>query len=582
MCGIYGIIGSKNAVEQVFLGLKDIEYRGYDSWGIAYPVNDSFKIFKKIGFLPPFLPKNSTLLTHNSELALGHTRWATHGGVTEANSHPHASCNQKLVLVHNGIVDNYLELKKSLKKHKFLSETDSEVIIHAIEQEYQGDLAKAVSVIFNKLEGLSAIVVSDGTQIVACRRGSPLVVGQTEDGFGLASDPNALLPVTRKLLFLEDDQMVIINRFLTLINLKTMETLQPEFVRVNWDHTSSTMGKYKHFMLKEMSEQPQVLRNIASNIPEIKRVSQMIKDSYGTFFVGCGTASYACLAGIYLFSKFAHRHVNFSIGSEFNYNEDYLTPKSLLIAVSQSGETIDIIEPVQTAKQKGSKIVALTNVLGSTLYRLSDYPLLLQAGPEKAVASTKALISMFANLIMLSHFLAGLEKQGLETLEKSAVEAEKILKNRLPIKKLATKIYKSKNIYILGRGLSYPVALESALKIKEISYIHAEGFAGGELKHGVIALIEKGTPVIVFVPEDETKEAIISNAMEVKARGGFIIGVSAQNNPVFDYFYKVADSGVSSIIPNTVFSQLLAYHLSVKLGYNPDKPRNLAKSVVVR
>ncbi len=579
MCGIFGIVGS-DAPQKTFSGLIDIEYRGYDSWGIASWMLDAgkWKIDKKIGFLPPSLNLPS------SNIAIGHTRWATHGGVTELNAHPHIDCTGKLVIVHNGIVENYLELKKTLKKHKIKSETDTEIIIHIIEEEYGKDknLIKAVSTVFKKLDGLNALVVTDGKEIVACKIGSPLVAGVGNGELLVASDPNALLPHTKKLLFLEDGQMVSLNSKLELMNAVTLKKITPKFTQVDWSHSVSNLEKFPHFLIKEIYEQPAVLRAISQNIAEVENVAQFIKKAYGTFLIACGSASYSCLLGVYLFSKIAKKHVNFSIGSEFNYIQDYLTPKSLLIAVSQSGESIDTLEPVVAAKKKGVKVVSLVNVLGSSLYRQADYPVLLQAGMEKAVCSTKALTAMFAHMVLLSYCLIGKRKEAEKIILDSAKEIEAILKRKDEIKALAKKIYKKEHIFILGRGVSYPVALEATLKIKENTYIHAEGFAGGELKHGVISLIDKGTPVVCFVPNDETKDAMLANAMEVKSRGAYVIGVGPENNPVFDWYFKVKDVGASSVIPHPVFAQLLSYYLALELGRNPDKPRNLAKSVVVR
>lgn len=579
MCGIFGIVGS-DAPQKTFSGLIDIEYRGYDSWGIASWMLDAgkWKIDKKIGFLPPSLNLPS------SNIAIGHTRWATHGGVTELNAHPHIDCTGKLVIVHNGIVENYLELKKTLKKHKIKSETDTEIIIHIIEEEYGKDknLIKAVSTVFKKLDGLNALVVTDGKEIVACKIGSPLVAGAGNGELLVASDPNALLPHTKKLLFLEDGQMVSLNSKLELMNAVTLKKITPKFTQVDWSHSVSNLEKFPHFLIKEIYEQPAVLRAISQNIAEVENVAQFIKKAYGTFLIACGSASYSCLLGVYLFSKIAKKHVNFSIGSEFNYIQDYLTPKSLLIAVSQSGESIDTLEPVVAAKKKGVKVVSLVNVLGSSLYRQADFPVLLQAGMEKAVCSTKALTAMFAHMVLLSYCLIGKRKEAEKIILDSAKEIEAILKRKDEIKALAKKIYKKEHIFILGRGVSYPVALEATLKIKENTYIHAEGFAGGELKHGVISLIDKGTPVVCFVPNDETKDAMLANAMEVKSRGAYVIGVGPENNPVFDWYFKVKDVGASSVIPHPVFAQLLSYYLALELGRNPDKPRNLAKSVVVR
>lgn len=580
MCGIFGIISTDStAANTTFKGLLDIEYRGYDSWGVAFLDNGNFKIEKQTGFLP------KDLKFKGAEIAIGHTRWATHGGVTELNAHPHTDCTKKIVLVHNGIIENYLDLKKKLTGHKIVSETDTEIAVHLIEDENSKhkDLKKAVSEVFKNSHGLNAFVVTDGKTIVAVKKGSPIVAGQADKGAIIASDPNAILPHTKKLLFLEDNELVELDEEgIKLYDALTLKQKDMNLTEVNWEYQEADMKDFPHFMLKEIYEQPKVLRVLAENSSQVEEIAKAIKKAYGTFFLGCGTASYACLAGVYLFSKIAKKHVNFSIGSEFTYIEDYIKEGSLVAAVSQSGETIDVVEPFSIAKKKGATLLAITNVVGSTIYRMADKKIMLQAGPEKAVCGTKSFTAMAANMILLSFAASGDLKTGSKVLEESASEVEKILKNTDSIKELADKIYREKHIYVLGRGLSYPLALEAALKIKEISYIHAEGFAGGELKHGVIALIEKGTPVIVFVPNDETKSAIIASAMEVKARGAFVVGIGEQNLEVFDYFFKVSDVGASSLIPHVVFSQLLAYYLTVKLNLNPDKPRNLAKSVVVK
>lgn len=567
MCGIFGYIGSDNdAADKVFKGLIDIEYRGYDSWGVAYFQNDSFKTVKKTGFLP------STFNFPSSNISIGHTRWATHGGVTEANAHPHSSCDNKLVLVHNGIVENYQELAGELKDHIIKSETDTEIITHLIEDELKDKtLKEAVAAVFNKMDGLNAVVASDGKEIVVCKKGSPLVLGKTENGYVVASDPNAILPLTKKLIFLEDGDLFSLD-----------SKLDSKFKEIDWQYTKADLDKFPHFMLKEIYEQPQVLYHQIQSLDATQKIVSEIKAAYGTYFIGCGSASYACILAEYAFSKIAKKHINFAVGSEFNYTEDFLTDRSLLIAISQSGETIDIVEPANQAKKKGCRIAALTNTLGSTLYRMADTKTLLNAGPEKAVASTKALITMMANVLLYAYSFAGKLEAGVSMIEDSAKEIEDIIKRQNEIKELAEKIHKKQHIYVLGRGISYPVALEAALKIKEVSYIHAEGLASGELKHGPIALIDKGTPVIVFVPNDETKAAVLANAMEVAARGAFVIGVGFESNSAFDYFFEVKDVGASSVLPHIVFAQFLGYFLAIQLGLNPDKPRNLAKSVTVK
>jgi len=338
-------------------------------------------------------------------------------------------------------------------------------------------------------------------------------------------------------------------------------------------------------MLKEIYDQPKIIRNIAENYQDqILNLSEIIKNAHGTFLIGAGTAYYAALAGSYLFSKIAGLHVNTAVASEFNYLEDFLTNKSMIIALTQSGETIDVVEPLQRAKLKGSKIGTIVNSLGSTIYRMSDVKILLGAGPEKAVASTKAYTAKLAVLLMLSYTLAGKVEEAKKELIKTAKEIQAHLSDGKldEIYKLVELLYNVEHIYVIGRGASYPTSLEAALKIKEVSYIHTEGLAGGELKHGTLALIEKGTPCIVFAPKDETYEAIISNATEIKARGGFIIGISPNKSRVFDHWIEVKDTGTASIVSQIIPIQLLSYYLALKKGYDPDKPRNLAKSVTVK
>ena len=359
--------------------------------------------------------------------------------------------------------------------------------------------------------------------------------------------------------------------------------LKPQ--KISWQVEEAKLGSYAHFMIKEISEQPRLINQIVETMTgPAAKLAQIIKSSQGVFIVGCGTAAYAGLAGQYLFSKIAGYHINPAVGSEFTYHADFLTPQSLVIALSQSGETIDIIESVQLAQKKKAKVAALVNVLGSTLYRLADFKILLNAGPEKCVLATKSFTAKLAILIMAAHAIVDKNKEGKQMLKKAAREIRRLLQqeNKKLIKKLVDKIHRQPRMFIVGRGQSYPAALESALKIKEVSYLHAEGFAAGELKHGVIALIEKDTPCLVFAPQDETYGAVISGAMEMKARGGFIIGVSHQPNEVFDFYLPIKNCGVATVIPNVVAAQLLGYYLALKKGLDPDKPRNLAKSVTVK
>jgi len=584
MCGIFGCIGDEKDTARITLsGLKKLEYRGYDSWGLAWEQEKKLKVKKQTGKLP------TVVKLPNTTSIIGHTRWATHGGVTKLNAHPHLSCDSQIAVIHNGIVENFQHLKKQLKKkrHIFKSETDTEVIAHLIEEEVKTkNLNQAVMVAFKKLRGLNAIVVLSKGQIVAAKKGSPLVLGFGKQKYFVASDPSALVANTNRAVFLEDDQVAMLDqKGFQIFNSKSGAKVTPKVQILEWVIEEAKLGKFRHFMLKEIFEQPQVIGNISRNYKEqVEDLAGMIKKARGTFFIGCGTASYAALAGQYLLSRIADLHVNFSIGSEFNYLEHYLNNNSLVIAISQSGETIDVVEPVQNAKKKGAKVVALTNVLGSTLYRLADHKILLGAGPEVAVAATKSFIAMVSLLIYLAYQVSGRGEEARVLLTKAEKNISLMLKddyiNR--VKRLAKKIYLKEHLYVIGRGLSYATALEATLKLKEVPYIHSEGFAGGELKHGVIALVEKGTPTIVFAPNDETHEAIISNAIEVKARGGYIIGVGSKYNDVFDYFLPTLDVKDASIVTNVVPAQLLAYFTALNKGLGPDKPRNLAKSVTVR
>ena len=591
MCGIFGYIGPReDAAEIVFEGLKQLEYRGYDSWGVAVVPKDGLakiSIKKKAGKIG-----NSTIKgLANGSLSFGHTRWATHGGVTDKNAHPHLDCTGDIAVIHNGIFENYEGIKKRLllRGHKFVSETDTETVCHLIEElAKKVTFSEAVRQAFNRMEGLNAIIAINAkeNQLVAARNGSPLVIGFGTDENFLASDASALIPHTRNVYFLEDDEMAILApRKVTIQESKTGKKLGIKKQKLNWNVVQGEKGRYPFFMLKEIDEQPKIVSEIAStNTKQAEKMARIVKRAKGTFFVGCGTASYACLAGTYLFSKIAKKHVNWAIGSEFGYHLDFLNKESLVIAISQSGETMDILESVKKAKEKGAKILSLVNVLGSSLYRLSDYKLLIGAGPEKAVASTKAFIGMISHLILLAYALAGDVRQGQKLLNSAASATKEVLSPRITnkIKKLADKIVDKKHVYVIGRGLSYPTSLETALKIKEISYIHAEGLAAGELKHGPLALVEKGTPCISFLPNDETYGANLAGAMEMKARGGYLIGISYKPHEIFDYSLPIKDVGEASILPNIVVAQLLAYFLAIKKGFDPDKPRNLAKSVTVK
>lgn len=585
MCGIFGYLGDQtNAGNLVLDGLKSLEYRGYDSWGVVVKQQkQKLHIEKHVGKIGA-----ATLPSLVASAGIGHTRWATHGKVTVKNSHPHLDCSKEIVVVHNGIIENYAELKQKLQnKHTYLSETDSEVFAHMIEEKISNgeDLTKAVLDAFTQTKGLSAIIVYQPKtdKFVAIKNGSPLVFGKKDHEFFLASDSAALVPHTNTVHFLEDNELLTISRSGYQVYDFKLSPKSISFVALEYSPTDINLGEYPHFMMKEIHEQPFILRKIVQEQESnIQNAATVIQKAFGTYFLGCGTAYYAGLAGTYLFSKIAKRHVNSSVGSEFYYHKDFLQNESLVVALSQSGETIDIISSIKGAKDKNAKIMAITNVLGSTLYRMSDHKLLLTAGPEKGVLATKSFTAKITYLYLLAHVLNKTIENAKINIGKSANEVERLLNKKKSIHKLAMNIKHHRHIYILGRGISYPTALESALKIKEVSYIHAEGFAAGELKHGVIALIEKDTPVIVFNPEDETYEDTLNAAHEVKARGAHIIGISSKKHEVYDTYVPVNNCGDATIIPNVVVAQLLGYYLAIELGNDPDKPRNLAKSVTVK
>src|SRR3989344_689560 len=642
MCGIFGYVSSnrkqvtgnplrsrseasrklKNAAQIVFEGLKTLEYRGYDSWGIAVKVDSphfakasrgkqsgksELKVEKHVGAISelkhhssltrPELIESETLrverrsrrITPASLLALGHTRWATHGGVTEVNAHPHLDCNGEIAVVHNGIVENFQTIKEELVKkgHKFVSQTDTEVIGHLIEENLKkSKFVDSFRFAFKRLTGLNAVLAmyADSGELIPAKTGSPLVIGVGNEENFVASDTTGIIKHTKRVVFLDDGQMVILEKDLKLIDIYDGKVIRPEIITLKWKFEDVEKGNFSHFFLKEIYEQPHVLRNIANSNGQIQKMASLVENAFGTFFVACGSASYAALAGTYLFSRLAKKHVNFAIGSEFNYLEDYIGKGSLVIPISQSGESVDVIQPVIRAKEKGAKVAAIVNVLVSTLYRLADHKLLLASGPEKAVVATKSLTAMVAVLILITYCLIKKQKEGRLLLLRAAEDVKSVLEERYAskIKKVAKKLKNKEHVFIIGRGLSYATALEATLKLKEASYIHAEGFAGGELKHGVIALIEKGTPCIVFAPNDETYDEIISNAAEIKARGGYIIGIGPKNNEIFDDFLETGDLSEATMISQIVVAQMLAYYIAIEKGINPDMPRNLAKSVTVK
>jgi glucosamine--fructose-6-phosphate aminotransferase (isomerizing) len=589
MCGIFGYVGAERELgPDILTALKALEYRGYDSWGVAVAADGGIALQKETGKIA-----GASVDLPASSIGFGHTRWATHGGVTQQNAHPHLDEAGRIAVIHNGIIDNFRALRAELSDsgHTFRSETDSEVLAHLIEIEIdRGEtLLQATRNAFARLQGLNAVIVMDArtNELVATKVMSPLVAGTNGNGTAtIASDHIALQGYATQVHYLEDDEIVRISPgSIEVFDRASGSPKQASLHPLPVDERDLDLAGHPHFMAKEMAEQPDVLERLANNsVDAIAGFAAAIEDSYGTFLVGCGTASYAALTGSYLFSRIAARHVNFVVGSEFKYHEHFLRKNSLVVALSQSGETADIIEAMHAARGHGSRLGALVNVKNSTLDRMVDVRVQLNAGPEQCVLSTKAYTAKVAALIMTAYALAGRLDQGRDLVLKAAAGMRAMLEPEWieRVRQTAVAIKDAHHLFVIGRGLSYPTALEAALKIKEVSYVHAEGFAGGELKHGVIALVTEGTPCVVYAPNDETRADILSGAMELKSRGGFIIGIGSEPDPVFDIFLPTPDVGDASPLVQALPAQMLGYHLALLRGYDPDKPRNLAKSVTVK
>ncbi|HET9661680.1 MAG TPA: glutamine--fructose-6-phosphate transaminase (isomerizing) [Thermomicrobiales bacterium] len=583
MCGIFGYVGKSTDVGgAVLAALKTLEYRGYDSWGMAVGIDGHLGVTKHPGKI-----SGASVDFPDSDIGFGHTRWATHGGVTQANAHPHLDCSGQIAVIHNGIIENFRELRDEVaaKGHALRSETDSEVIAHLVEEEIaQGATAQqALHRVFGRTKGLGAVIVLDlaSRTMVATKRTSPLVVGRNCSKATIASDEIALIGHATEIRHLEDGELATLSGH----GIEIQGARQDAWMQISVDRSQNGLNGFPDYMSKEMSEQPGVLERLVREAgPQIDALAGAIRAAYGTYMVGCGTASYAALTGSYLFSRIASRHVNFAPGSEFKYYEHFLTPDSLVIAFSQSGETADIIEAMLAARNRGSSLAGVVNAPRSTLGRMVDLRVDLLAGPEQCVLSTKAYTAKVAVLLMTAHALGGDLGQGKQLVLdaasglRSMMEPDWIERAR----GIAERIHGSEHLFVIGRGLSYPTALEAALKIKEVSYIHAEGFAAGELKHGVIALVQDGTPCVVYAPNDETRSDIISSAMELKVRGGHIIGIGPESDPVFDAWLPTPDVGDAAPLVQALPAQMLGYHAALLRGNDPDKPRNLAKSVTVK
>ncbi|MCZ8237823.1 MAG: glutamine--fructose-6-phosphate transaminase (isomerizing) [Leptospiraceae bacterium] len=610
MCGIVGYIGKREAYPIIIKGLKRLEYRGYDSAGIAL-LNGDLKIMKKKGKVSDLEASISGVSLH-STLGIGHTRWATHGEPNDVNAHPHTSSDGKLAIIHNGIIENYQSLKTELeqKGHKFKSETDSEVIIHLVEEIKKSNncsLEEAVRLSLQEIVGAYAICIlssDEDKQLIAARKGSPLVIGVGDGEFFIASDATPIIEYTNNVVYLDDYEIAIIkNGKLTLKSIE--DVVKTPFVHtLEMELESIEKGGFEHFMLKEIHEQPKSIRDCLRGrlIPKdnhlfLNGMSQYMNKFLNTdrlIFIACGTSWHAALVAEYLFEDIARISVEVEYASEFRYRNPVIRESDVVIPISQSGETADTLAAIELAKSKGATIFGVCNVVGSSIARASHAGAFIHAGPEIGVASTKAFTGQVTVLAMMALIL-GLKKGTLSEsryrellfeLDTIPDKIQKILENAEPIKRIASTFQSAKNFLYLGRGYNFPVALEGALKLKEISYIHAEGYPAAEMKHGPIALIDEDMPVVFISTKDATYDKIISNIQEVKARKGKVIAIVTEGDKdiqnMSEYTVQIPKTEdcfipLLSVIP----LQLLSYYIAIYRGCNVDQPRNLAKSVTV-
>ena len=601
MCGIVGYIGDKAPKSILYSGMAKLEYRGYDSAGVAILEDGEIKVRREVGklcVLGEALAKEKI----GGNIGIGHTRWATHGKPTVANAHPHLDCKGEIVLVHNGIIENYRELKEELikKGHKFLSETDTEVIVHLIEEYYTGNLFAAVKKAAKYLEGAYAIAVytkNEADKIVVARKGSPLVIGLGKGENLIASDIPAVLEYTKNVIFLDDGELAIVEKDKVTVTDMEGNPKTKEIKVIDWSVEMAEKNGYKHFMLKEIYEQPRVVEDTLRgkitdsrvNLEEMKLSDEELKSVEKINIVACGTSYHAGLVGKYILEKKLRIPVEVDVASEFRYKDPILNSKNLVIVISQSGETADTLAALREAKKKGAKVIGIINVVGSTITRESDGTIYTIAGPEMGVASTKAFVSQLIALYLLLVYL-GEKREALSEIERKDIidnlkmipeMIDEVLKRDGEILKASEEFKDVHSLMYIGRNLNYPIALEGALKLKEISYIHAEGYPAGELKHGPIALIEEKVPTVAIAVKGDTYDKMISNIQEIKARSGKIIAVATDGdnkiNDFADVVLRVHEidelySPILTVLP----LQLLGYQIADKRGLDVDKPRNLA------
>lgn len=606
MCGIVGYIGDKHILPIILDGLKRLEYRGYDSAGISL-VGEKHYLVKTKGRISDLEEKvKNSFIDGEYKIGIGQTRWATHGAPSDINAHPHLDCNQEIFVVHNGIIENYDEIKKELikKGHKFQSETDTEVVPHLIEEYYEGDLFSSVLKAVRDLRGSFALAIisrREKDKIIAVRKESPLIIGLGEKENFLSSDIPALLPYTKRIIILKDGEIAILKKDEVKVFNMNGENLDLEVSEVKWSLEQSEKKGYKHFMLKEIMEQGEILKEtMRGRIKNNKIHLQEIKDTdffkrvENIYLVACGTAYHAGLVGKYILTDLLDIPIKAEIASEFRYENPNLGKNSLVVIISQSGETADSIASLRLAKKLGAKTLGIVNVNGSTIFRESDEVLQIYAGPEIAVASTKAYVAQILTLLIFSIFLGKIRGVVLEDFEEYIVQeilripslANSLLEKGEEYLRIAEEIKNLKNAFYIGRLLDYPTALEGALKLKEISYLHAEGYPAGELKHGPLALIEEKVPTFAISTDERVFEKMLSNIKEVKARKGRVYSIVREDfKQIIEESEKVVKipkvhiylSPILSVIP----LQLIAYYTADLSGLDVDKPRNLAKSVTV-
>ena len=607
MCGIVGYVGEKRATNFLVEGLSKLEYRGYDSAGVAVQEGESLSVRKHKGRLTNLekeLEKNSL----EGCVGIGHTRWATHGAPSDTNSHPHLSNNGKIAVVHNGIIENYIELRKFLgeKGYKFLSETDTEVIPNLVDYYYDGNLFDAVVKATERLEGSFAIGViseEDKDTLIGVRKDSPLIVGLGENENFIASDIPAVLSYTRKVYLLEDEEFVLMNKEGVTLLDKKGNKIDKEIFNVTWDEKAAEKGGFDSFMLKEIHEQPKAIRDTMTSrismehgvfFDDFKISKEELESIDRIYIVACGTAYHAGLMGKASIERLAKIPVEVDMASEFRYRNPLVTEKSLVIILSQSGETADTLAALRDCKNVGARVLVVTNVVGSTMSREADHVIYTMAGPEISVASTKAYTTQVLVMHMIAIYFSELRelrsKEELDNIKKEMLMLPEVIEEVLNIKEdvkaIAEEIKDEKDLYFLGRGMDFFLALEGSLKLKEISYIHSEAYAGGELKHGPIALIEEGTKVVSILTQKNLIDKMISNVVEIKSRGAKVFGVTfkdmAKACQVLDKVLFIPETHeILAPIVAAVTMQLLAYYVASLKGFDIDKPRNLAKSVTV-